>query len=181
MSNDPLGLTRAMRTAYDFIKKNGHATGVHREVAEYTAKALADRGLIELLWVPTGYREVKAWIAIPLGGKKPRKYELPETPVARPFSVSGALGRGKNADGSKLVRSERIKTPKGEKRTGGYCVNASGTEGLVIVTWTTPDDMPLTQALETRPRMLKIYTEILRKADFVVKEDSDAGVLYVSR
>lgn len=178
---DPLNLTSAMRAAYDFIRKNGHATAKHKGVTENSVRALKARGLIELYEVPLGYRDRKTWVAIPLGAKKPRKLELPSVILARPYSVSAALGRYKDADGKNLQRSETIATASGEKITGGFCVGSSGTEGIVIVSFVTPDDMDPANALDVRPAMLKLYAKVLREARYEVKEDLRAGVLYAQR
>lgn len=178
---DPLGLTRAMRTAYDFIRKNGHGTAKHPGVTENSVRALQSRGLIEMYEVPTGYKNEKTWVAIPTGAKKPRKVDLPPVVKALPATVSAVLRRGTDKDGNPLIRARVPKNDGVGPQNGGYSALASGQDGVVVVSYVTPDDMDLLKVLDVRPAMLKRYAEVLRGANFEVKEDTEYGVLYVSK
>lgn len=178
---DPLNLTPAMRKAYDFIRKNGHGTAKHQGVTETTVRALAARGLIELYDMPTGHKNSKAWVAIPLGGKRPRKVDLPHVISAKAPTVSMILGAAEDEQGNPLVKSVMVKTKDGERRTGGFCVTASGEENKIIVSYVTPEDMDLLTVLDVRPAMLTLYAKILRNSGYEVQENVEFGVLYVSK
>jgi hypothetical protein len=179
---DPLNLTRAMRTAYDFIQANGYATGAHPAVSEPTAQALRNRGLVEMYHVPTGHKNTTAWVVIPLGKPKPKKVELPHITVAAPATVSKVLGLGKDASDKPLVRARSVRElSSNSSQCGGYAVATSSTRGEVIVSYVTPDDMNLATVLRVRPEMLKRYAEVLRAAQYEVREDAMYSVLFVSK
>lgn len=176
---DPLNLTAPMRKAFDFIRTNGSA--VQGEVTYPTARALRERGLIELYEVSSGSASSGAWVALPLGSPRPKRVKVPAPPVATAQSVSRTLGSYKAKDGSKLTRTETVRNHAGVWTRGGYQVMRGSAENIILVSYVSGDEESLTEVLDKRPAMLKMYAEILRKAKYKVTEDIEFGVLRVSK